>query len=161
MTTPLPTESPRRKKLTLGPGSLVLGSVGTQLDMSCQLTNVLISAEADSEDPEHTLCGDTVAGERTYAWTMAANVFQDIEKDGVIDYTWKYAGTEVPFKFVPDSTGTAAVTGRVTIDPIGLGGDVKTRVKSEIEWQIVGDPSFTPAGEGATEPTDPGESGGE
>ena len=36
MTSPNPQESPKRKIHKLGPGTLVLGSVGTQLDMSCQ-----------------------------------------------------------------------------------------------------------------------------
>lgn len=142
MTSPLPSESPRRKIHSLGPGTLVFGSVGTQLDMSCQLTEIKFSAEGDSEDPENVLCGDVIAGSRSYNWTVSGSVFQDIEADGVIDYTWKHAGTEVPFKFVPDATETVAVTGRVTIDPIEFGGTVKTKNKSEFEWSVVGSPVF-------------------
>lgn len=111
MTSPLPSTAPRRKKHTLGPGTIVFGSVGTTLDISCQVTEVKISAEGDSEDPEMTLCGDTVAGARTYNWSMSFTAFQDIEKDGLIDWSWKYAGTEVPFKFVPDAASSASVTG--------------------------------------------------
>lgn len=152
MTTPT---APKRKIHTLGPGSLIIGSVGTQLDMSCQLTNIKFSAEADSEDPATVLCGDTIAGQRNYSWTLAGSTFQDIEADGVVDFTWKNAGVEVPFKFVPDSAGDAAVTGRVTIDPIELGGDVKVRNQSEFEWSCVGTPVFVPVGGGDTEDTTP------
>lgn len=141
-----PSTPVRRKIHTLGPGTLVLGSVGTQLDMSCQLTNCKVAAEADAEDSEPTLCGETIAGARTYAWTLTGTVFQDIEEDGVIDYTWKHAGVEAPFKFVPDMTGEAAVTGRVTIDPLEFGGDVNVKNKSEFEWSVVGTPNFTPTG---------------
>lgn len=159
MTTPLPTDSPRREISKLGPGTLVLGSVGTQLDMSCQLTEISFSAEAESEDSEATLCGETVAGARTYAFTMAGNVFQDTEVDGVIDFTWKYAGTEMPFKFVPDAAGTAAVTGRVTVDPLTFGGTVNVKNKAEFEWSCVGTPVFDPSSNAGTTPTDPGTEG--
>ncbi|WP_282939122.1 hypothetical protein [Corynebacterium auriscanis] len=151
MTTPLPSSSPKRKKHTLGPGTLTFGNVGTILDISCQVTEMKISAEGDSEDPEFTLCGDTVTGNRSYAWTVAFTAFQDIEKDGIIDWSWKNAGTEVPFKFVPDAATSAAVTGRVIVDPIELGGTVNQKNKSEVEWGAVGAPTFTPSGgQGAT-----------
>lgn len=157
MTTP--TTPPRRKLLTLGPGSLKIGEVGTELDMSCQLTSASISWEVDAEDAEPTLCGGSVGGARNYTATLAANLFQDIEADGVIDYTWKNKGMEVPFTFIPDEAGTAAVTGRVTIDPINLGGDVRTRVKSEIEWTCVGDPVFEPDSTAGATTADVGTSG--
>lgn len=159
MTSPLPSESPKRAKHVLGPGTLVIGSVGTQLDLSCQVTEIKIGAEGDSEDPEYTLCGDAVTGQRTYAWTMAITAFQDIEKDGIIDFTWKHAGTEAPFKFVPDSTGTAAVTGKVIIDPIELGGKVRQKNTSEAEWQIAGTPNFNPSSTAPTVQADPGAAG--
>ena len=151
MTNPLPSDSPRRQITKLGPGTLVLGSVGTQLDMSCQLTNFKVSAEGDSEDAEAVLCGDSIAGARTYAWTASGTLFQDIEADGVIDFTWKHAGVEMPFKFVPDSAATAAVTGRVTVDPLEFGGDVNVKNKSEFEWSIVGTPVFNPTANAAME----------
>lgn len=146
MTSPLPSQAPKRKKHTLGPGTLVFGNVGTTLDISCQVTEIKISAEGDSEDPEMTLCGDSVVGNRSYNWTMNITAFQDIEKDGMIDWSWKYAGTEVPFKFVPDAATSAAVTGKVVVDPIEIGGTVNQKNKSEAEWAIAGAPSFTPAG---------------
>lgn len=148
-----PNTSPKRKIHKLGPGTLVLGSVGTQLDMSCQLTNFKVAAEADAEDSEPTLCGDDVAGARVYTWTASGTVFQDIEVDGVIDFTWKNAGVEMPYKFVPDSAGTAAVTGRIIIDPLEFGGDVNTKNKSEFEWAHAGAPNFTPAAAPTTQGT--------
>lgn len=140
----------RRKIHKLGPGTLVLGSVGSPLDMSCQLTEIKFAADADSEDPEPVLCGDTISGARTYTWQMTGTVFQDVEADGVIDYTWKNAGTEVPFKFVPDDASGVSVTGRVTIDPLEFGGEVNTKNKSEFEWGITGAPTFTTGGKAST-----------
>ena len=142
MTTPTPDTKPKRKLLTLGPGSFIIGETGTPLDMSCQLTAFSIEWEVDTEDPEPTLCGGMIGGARTYTATAKGSVFQDIEADGVIDYTWKHKGTEVPFKFIPDESAKAIVTGTVTIDPITLGGDARTRNKSDFEWGCVGDPVF-------------------
>lgn len=153
MTSPNPQESPKRKIHKLGPGTLVLGSIGTQLDMSCQLTNFKVAAEADAEDSEAVLCGDTIAGARIYTWTASGALFQDIEADGVIDFTWKNAGTEMPYKFVPDAAGTAAVTGRLIVDPLEFGGDVNVKNKSEFEWAHVGTPNFTVT-PGDTEPAE-------
>ncbi|MCT1804384.1 hypothetical protein M3B20_01365 [Corynebacterium sanguinis] len=157
MTTP--TAPVKRKLLTLGPGSLVIGSIGTPLDMSCQLTAFSIEWEVDAEDAEPTLCGDLIGGARTYTATAKGTVFQDIETDGVIDYSWKHKGTEAPFKFVTDETNAAAVTGRLIIDPITLGGDVRTRNKSDFEWQCVGDPVFNPTSNEGSTAAEPGTSG--
>lgn len=134
--------TPKRAPLTLGPGSLVLGEIGTQLDLSCQLTNARVSWEVDAEDSEVTLCGDVIGGARTYTATLAGSVFQDVQADGVIDYTWKNKGAEVPFKFVPADTEKAVITGRVIIDPVEIGGNVRARNKSDFEWTCVGEPVF-------------------
>ena len=159
MTSPLPTDSPRRKKSVLGPGTLNLGSVGTTLDLSCQITEITIEAKGDSEEPEMTLCGDVESGARTYSWTMNITAFQDMEADGVIDFTWKHAGKELPFKFVPESSGKAAVTGRVVIDPVTIGGTVGQKNKSEAEWVISGAPNFSPTGAAGTTSTNIGTTG--
>lgn len=136
--------SPKRKPLVLGPGTLTVGDVGSPLDMSCQLTNTVIGWEADSEDAEPTLCGGSLAGDRIYSATLSGNVAQDLEKDGVIDWTWKNKGKTVPFSFTPlNDRSTTKVTGNVTIDPLSLGGDAGKRAMSEFEWSIVGDPTFT------------------
>lgn len=147
MTAPV-AQPPKRPLLTLGPGSLILDAPNggnVNLDASCQVANLVIAAKGDSEDPTPTLCGGSVAGARTYAWTMAGSLFQDLEANGLIDWTWKNAGAEVGFTFIPDTTGEARVRGTVMVDPIDLGGDVKKRNQSEFEWNITGDPQFTAA----------------
>ena len=143
---PTPDKAKRRKIHKMGPGTLVLGSVGTQLDISCQITSFKVAAEADAEDSEPVLCGDNIPGQRNYNWTVSGTAFQDVETDGLIDFTWKHAGTEMPFKFVPDSSTKSAITGRVMVDPVEYGGDVNVKNKSEFEWTAVGTPNFTPAG---------------
>lgn len=148
--------SPKRTKTILGPGTFNFGSAGSNLDMSCQLTAITISAEGESEDAVMTLCGDRVAGARDYNWTVAGTTFQDLDENGVIDYTWKHAGKEVPFKFIPAEGSKAAITGRLIVDPIQLGGDVGKKNTSDFEFACVGTPVFDPDSTDGSSPASEG-----
>lgn len=138
-----PTTSPKRAPYVVGPGTFTVGKVGTELDMSCQLTEFRIEPEVDAEDSVPTLCGGTLAGDRVYSWTLAGTVAQDLETDGVVDFTWTNAGAQVPFSYTPDNADVEKkVTGEVIIDPLTLGGEVGKRGMSEFEWTVVGTPEL-------------------
>lgn len=146
---------PTRKPLSLGPGTLTFGAVGSELDMSCQVTACTIAAAAEAGDAIPVLCGDTLAGDRSYNWTLSFTALQDVLADGVIDYTWTNKGAEVPFTFAPSTEHVGAeVTGTVIVDPVSLGGTVRSKNSSDAEWTIVGDPEFVadPLDEGDTIP---------
>lgn len=128
----------------LGPGSLTFGDVGSLLDISCQVTACKITTDFDAEDDLPTLCGGVIKGSRSYTFTVEATAAQDLEKGGLIDWTWKNAGKEVPFTFTPLSGSAAAVKGRVVIDPVEFGGDVAKRNTSDFKFSCVGSPTFTP-----------------
>lgn len=129
----------------LGPGSLVFGEVAVdELDISCQVTACKVTFDSDKEDDVPTLCGGIITGEKSYTSKLEFTAAQDLEANGLIDWTWKNAGKQVPFKFVPLEGSAATVVGQVTIDPIEFGGDVKKRNLSEAEFDIVGLPTFTP-----------------
>lgn len=136
----------KRPIKALGPGSLVFGAVGSELDISCQVTAAKITFDSDKEDDLPTLCGDTIAGEKNYTAKLEASAGQDTEVNGLIDWTWKNRGKEVPMKFVPNEGETATVQGTVVIDPVEFGGDVRKRNISEFEFDFVGLPTFTPDG---------------
>lgn len=128
--------------ITTGPGTLKFGPVsGDQFDASCQVTSMLVDSETDAEDPIHVLCGDTVAGEETTAFTLKATFLQDsLLAAGLTAYTWTNAGVTVAFEFVPNVEAGASVSGRVTVRPMPIGGEVKKRNTHDIEWAIVGTP---------------------
>lgn len=134
----------RRPIKALGPGSLVFGVVATELDISCQVTACKITFDSDKEDDLPTLCGGVIAGEKNYTAKLEATAGQDTEVNGLIDWTWKNRGKEVPVRFVPHEGETATVTGTVVIDPVEFGGDVRKRNVSEFEFDFVGIPSFKP-----------------
>lgn len=135
----------KRPPVALGPGSLTFGEVGVdQLDISCQVTACKVTFDSDKEDDLPTLCGGTITGEKVYTAKLEFSAAQDLEEDGMIDWTWKNAGKEVPFSFIPKEGETATIAGTVVIDPIEFGGDVKKRNISEAEFDLVGLPVFTP-----------------
>lgn len=135
----------KRPPVTLGPGSLVFGEVGVdQLDISCQVTACKVTFDSDKEDDLPTLCGGTITGEKIYTAKLEASAAQDLETNGLIDWTWKNAAKEVPVRFLPRNDEVATIAGRVVIDPVEFGGDVKKRNISEFEFDFVGLPTFTP-----------------
>ncbi|MFW0790102.1 hypothetical protein [Gordonia sp. CPCC 205333] len=144
--------APNRPIPALGPGSLIFTIAGTPpagnaaaLDISCQVTACKITFDSDKEDDLPTLCGGVLAGEKNYTSKLEASAAQDLEKNGLIDWTWKNAGKQARFEFIPlTGPGAATVTGTVTIDPVELGGDVKKRNVSDFEFDTIGVPVFTP-----------------
>lgn len=134
------------KTYKLGPGELTIGETGSLLNLSCQLTKAQITWDKDAEDPQHVLCGDVVPGDVTYTAKLTGTVIQDLSADGMMDYTWTNKGEAVPFTFTPSTTAGRTVTGTVVIDPLDLGGDVKTKPSSDFEWDIVGEPSLGTVG---------------
>lgn len=136
-----PVRGPRAQKL--GPGTLQLGDVGEELDLSCQVTEVTVTWDNDTDDDVPVLCGGMMAGDDTFTATLEATIVQDMIAGGVIDYTWRNKGAVVPVTFTP-TDGDARVTGDVKIIPVDLGGKVRKKNTSDVSWPFVGEPSFTP-----------------
>lgn len=136
----------KRPVKALGPGSLVFGETGTDLDLSCQVTACKVTFDSDKEDDLPTLCGGNIVGEKTYSAKLEFSAGQDTELDGLADWTWKHAGDQVPVKFIPNEGETAQIVGTVVVDPVEFGGDVRKRNIAEAEWDFVGLPTFTPDG---------------
>jgi hypothetical protein len=129
---------------TVGPGTLSIGSVGTTLDLTAQVKSCRVSPKVNAEDATPTLSGEELAGERSYDWTLKATVIQELSDSGLIEFTWENAGSEFPFTFTPSTAAGKAVTGTLTVDPIELGGDARTKPTSDLEWDIVGTPAIGP-----------------
>lgn len=139
-------------KTPLGPGTLVLGDVGTPLDISCQIINALIEWEKEKDDDVVVLCGDTAAGATTYTATIAGELFQDVDDPaGILATSWANKGTETPFVFTPNTAAGTSAEGVLVLDPIDFGGDeAKANMTSEFTWSIVGEPLLTIGAGGAT-----------
>lgn len=122
----------------LGPGNLQIGQVGSEIDVSCQVLSVTVSADASADDATEVLCGDTVPGDVTYSPTLEVNMLADIaDTSGLIYESWQNSGDIVPFTYTP-AEGTVTVTGNIRLDPIPFGGDVGKRMESSMTFQGVG-----------------------
>jgi hypothetical protein len=130
----------------LGPGSLTVGSTGTEVDFTCQVTAARVEWEVDAEDSVQVLCGDEVPGARNYSATLTATIFNDLgTTPGIVEFSWGTAkGTQQPFVFQPSTTtGVKEVHGTLIVDPISVGGDeVGQNMTSDIEWACVGEPTL-------------------
>jgi SAP domain len=129
-------------------GTLTLGTVPT--DFSCQVTNIRInSAYSDDGDALEVLCGDTVPpGRKLDSRSLAGTFVQDWTAPAASSLTkYLYANdlTVVDFEYVPNAEADT-ITGQVRIEVPSetWGGDVNTRITSDFEWFIQGDPTFTP-----------------
>lgn len=130
------------KSYRVGPGSLMLGDPTDELEISQQVKALTVSWEKDKEDDDNVLSGDTIAGESTYTAKLSGTVNQDLVADGFVAKTWNEKGTVVPFTYVPNSDRQATVTGKCILDPLDIGGDVKTRATAEFEFDCEGEPQL-------------------
>jgi SAP domain len=132
-------------------GTLTLGTVPT--DFSCQVTNIRInSAYSDDGDPLETLCGDTIpAGRKKDSRSLAGTFVQDWsapEASSLTKYLFAHDLETVDFEYVPNAAADT-ISGQVRVEVPGetWGGDVNTRITSDFEWFMIGEPVFTaPAG---------------
>jgi len=130
------------KTFKLGPGTLTIGETGTPVDFSHQCTKIMVKWSKDKEDAVPVLSGEELAGDVTYSASLNATLLQDLdpEVDGIVDWSWAHKGEQHPFSFVP--LVGKSITGVVEVDPLDVGGDVKKRNTSDIEWSCVGEPEL-------------------
>lgn len=122
-------------------GTLTLGEVATAVDWSAQATKCTVKPAKKAGDPTPVLSGDELAGELDFTWTLTATLLQDGTDNGMVEWCMTHRGQQVPFEFQP-AADQLSVSGTVTVEPIEYGGEAKSRPTSDIEWTIVGDPTF-------------------
>lgn len=130
------------KSYLLGPGTLKIGETGTAVDYSAQVTACKIAWDKDAEDAVPVLSGEELPGDITWSATLSATFIQDLSDTGLVDYTWQNKGNQVPVEFVPSTSQGKAVTGVIEVTPLDIGGDVKKRNTSDIEWSFIGEPTL-------------------
>jgi hypothetical protein len=124
----------------MGPGTLTIGETGEPVDFTSQVTKCTVKWAVNEEDATPVLSGEELEGEETHTASLTATLIQDLTEEGLVDYTWGNKGAQVPFTFVPSTAAGRAISGVVKVRPIDVGGDVKKRPTSDIEWPCVGEP---------------------
>lgn len=129
------------KSYKMEEGLLSLGSVGTSIDATAQVTEGAVEWSEDVEDAVPTLSGEELAGEATYTATLSGTVIQDLDAlAGLVDFTWANKGKVMPFEFTPATATGRTITGQVRIAPLKVGGAVKSRPTADFEWACIGEP---------------------
>lgn len=130
-----------------GPGTFKVGEVGTEVDASCLVNSLVIAAEAEETDSSTKLCGTVIPGARTYTFTLSGNIDTDPDAGaaGLFALSQSAAGTEQAFEYVPNTADGTTATGTVIIDPLDFGsdGEYGDLMASDLEWVMVGKPTYT------------------
>lgn len=134
-------------------GRLLLGTA-PGVEYACQQTNVrVVPTHNEDGDTQETLCGDVLTAATTTTWALQGTAIQDwdaVSGTSFIKYSWQHNLETVPFTWQPNM-GALVISGTVTVRALELGGDVNTRITSDFDWPIAGQPTVTwPSGVAAT-----------
>lgn len=129
--------------MKLGPGLLTLGATGTKAEFGGMTTEVKLSPEYSSDDPEPVLSGDEIDGEDKETWTLKFSKFQDYSERSLDLWLYQNAGKVLDFTFVPSKEGKLQAKGRVKIRAAEIGGEIKKKNKNELELPVIGRPDLT------------------
>jgi hypothetical protein len=139
----------------LGPGELLIGETGAEIDVSCLVNNAILSASPSTSDPTTKLCGTQKQGTTTYSATLSGNI--DIDPDvseSLFCLSWEMPGSEQPFKFTPDSADGTYAEGTLVLQPLDFGstGDYGSDLTADFEFQVLWKPTISCSGGGGTVP---------
>src|SRR6478609_682122 len=134
-----------------GPGTLKIGETGTEIDVSCQVNNLVLTQAPNRGDSKGMLCGTTKAGSVTYDKTLEGNLDLDLDAgaDGLFYLSQQYPGSEQTFTFTPNTAGGDTATGTLILDPMDFGSTegYGALMGSDVSW-IVTDVTITPGSGG-------------
>lgn len=135
--------------VTVGPGELTIGAATALMDFSSQCTSCTLTPSVDTGDQLNVLSGESVSGDRTETWALSATLLQDFgADDGTTEWLFDHRGEDHPFTYEPNSAKGKTIKGTLTVEAIAIGGDVKTKPTSDIEFALVGSPTIETAGGG-------------
>jgi hypothetical protein len=122
-------------------GSLVVGGE----IFSCQPTSAAIEPANDTaggDDAVEVLCGDTLsaASGATLTANLTLTAIQDFTApdgtESLVGYSWAHNSETVEFTWNPTADPVDEWFGKVTVQAINVGGDVNTRITSDVSWPI-------------------------
>lgn len=123
------------KVRTLGPGSFNITDEKNGRDFGADLTKAQLNPSNSSDDPTTYLDGSQEANTST-TWTMEGTIGDDFSAEGLSVWCFDHANETLPFEFVPNKTGAIKWTGDVTVTPVGVGGDVKSKNTNDFSFPV-------------------------
>ena len=129
-----------------GPGVLKIGATGSEIDASCMVNNLQITASPNRGDSKTMLCGTQKAGSVTYDYEMGGNLDLDLDAGaaGLFALSQQYPGSTQDFTFTPNTVGGTTATGQLILDPLAFGSTdtYGAIMNSDIAFVIVGQPTY-------------------
>lgn len=127
-----------------GPGTLQIGAVGSEIDVSCFVNSMRITASKDESDSTTKLCGTVKPGKITYTYSLSGNLDVDSDDpDGLFALSQAAPGTQAPFTFTPNTDAETSASGILVIDPLDFGADeFGDDMTSDLEFTLVGPPTY-------------------
>lgn len=118
-------------------------------DVSCAPSSVAVTPSSSTTaagDSLEVLCGLKFAGDSgqdNNEATLDLTIVSDFLKAGIVQWSWKHAGENMHFEWIPNSSPDSPATatsvtwkGTVLVQPIQVGGEVNTRLTPSVSWQI-------------------------
>jgi hypothetical protein len=129
--------------ITVGPGALTIGAAAALTNFSGQITQCTLKPKIEKEDPINVLSGEQVPGDRTESFTLDGTLLQDFgAASSTTEWLWEHRGQTHDFKYTPSTAGGRTITGRLEVEPIDIGGEVKKKPTSEFSFALSGAPIF-------------------
>ena len=128
-----------------GPGIFKVGETGSEIDVSCYVNSLTVSANSTVGDAVTKLCGAVRAGAVDIQYQIDGNLDTDLgNADGLVALSWEQAGSVQKFTFTPNTDAVTSVAGELIITPLSIGGDTygETMV-SDFTWTCQGKPAIT------------------
>lgn len=133
-----------------GPGTVIIGGTGTELDFTCEVLGGSVAHEyEDVGSDRRNLCGDERRAARRRRDRVRFKVENDLTAAGL--YAYLYGKGEdpaaEPISYTPNTAGGAGWAGSIIpLLPAEIGaGEYAEPIASEVDWPADGLLTFTPA----------------
>ncbi len=131
---------------TVGPGTLTIGSDAALTNFSSQCRGAKLVPSVGKGEPIDVLSGEQAPGDRTETNTLVVTLQSDFgHTNSKTEWLWEHRGEVHDFVYIPNGQLGRRITGQLTVEPIEIGGDVKTKPSAEVTFDLVGDPVFDDA----------------
>jgi hypothetical protein len=123
-----------------GPGSLLIGAIGTEVDFSCLVNNATLTTSVSTSDPTTKLCGTQFPGLSTFTAELAGNIDLDVATDsGLFQLSSEHAGEIQAFQFMPSTAGALEARGSIVIMPLPFGAaNYGDDLAGDFTWATIG-----------------------
>lgn len=120
---------------TLGPGIFKITTNNGDKNFSADLTKAQLNPSNSSDNPTTYLDGSEETNTTT-TWTFEGTVGDDFSEDGLAVWLFDHQGETLPAQFVPNKNSKIQWTFNVTVAPIAIGGDVKSKNTNDLSLTV-------------------------